>query len=81
MVTSGKPKVKGRKIGGARARRSKDMLPVPNSLYLVVIKASSALSEQLEVLVALVAVLPGQPSEHDLLEKVIDPLHTLSGEA
>lgn len=72
---------KGRKIGGARARGSKNMSPVLNSLYLVDIKASFTPDEQLEVLVSLVAVLPGQPSEHDLLEKIIDPLHALSGDA
>jgi len=72
---------KEKKIGGARARSSKNTSPVLDVLYLVDIDASFALYEELEVLESLITALPGQPREHDFLEKIIDPLHSLSGES
>lgn len=48
---------------------------------LVYTGESPALDEKLHVLVSLVSILPGQSSEHDLLEKVIDPLHSFCREA
>ena len=45
--------------------------------HLYIWRISSGLDEQLEVLVSLITVLPRQSSEHDLLEKIIDPLHSL----
>jgi hypothetical protein len=49
--------------------------------FLYIWWISSGLDVQLEVFVSLVTALPGQSTEHDLLEKIIDPLHSLRGKA
>ena len=69
--------IKGGEKGGPRARSSRDTSLALNSLYLAGIGASSGLDEELEILISLITALPGQPTEHDLLEKVVDPLDSL----
>lgn len=77
--TEGNKKKKNR--GSASAQLERHAPPVPNSLYLVDIDVSSALDEQLDVLVSLIIALPGQSSEQDLLEKIIDPPDSVRSEA